>query len=225
MQIKIIKGPGNPAAEIELAANECVTTEGGSMMAMTDGLTISTDTRQKSKGGMLSGLKRLVSGESYFLNHFRAGSSGGKLWLASTLPGDLCVLQVSGLNLVAEGGSYLASEEGVQIDSSWQGFKNLLSGEGLFWLRVTGEGQIVLSSFGAIFMVEVDGEYVVDTGHIVAFEETLNFEVVKAAKSLIGSFLGGEGFVCRFSGKGKLWIQSHHAPAFGKLLGPLLKPR
>jgi uncharacterized protein (AIM24 family) len=59
----------------------------------------------------------------------------------------------------------------------------------------------------------------------VAFEDTLQFKIVKAGASLIGSFLGGEGLVCKFHGTGKLYCQSHNPPNFGKLLGPKLKPR
>ena len=95
----------------------------------------------------------------------------------------------------------------------------------MFWLKCSGQGNLFLSSFGAIYEEYVDGEHIVDTGHIVAFEDTLQFELVKAGTSLIGSFLGGEGFVCKFSGQGRLFVQSHNPPGFGKALGPKLKPR
>ena len=120
----------------------------------------------------------------------------------------------------------MASDTDIEIDATWQGFgKALFSGESIFWLKCSGEGDLFLSSFGAIYEVEVDGEHVVDTGHIVAFEDTLQFNVTKAGTSLIGSFLGGEGLVCRFSGHGRLFCQSHNPPGFGKALGPKLKPR
>jgi uncharacterized protein (AIM24 family) len=83
----------------------------------------------------------------------------------------------------------------------------------------------VLSSYGAIYPVEVNGEHIVDTGHIVAFDETLKFTLSKAGKSWVGSFLGGEGLVCKFQGVGVVWCQSHNAPSFGGVLGPMLKAR
>jgi uncharacterized protein (TIGR00266 family) len=101
----------------------------------------------------------------------------------------------------------------------------MFSGESLFWLRMAGNGPLVLSGFGAIYTIDVDGEYIVDTGHILAFEESLNFAISKAGSSWVASFLGGEGLVCKFSGRGKIWCQSHHAPAFGGLVGPLLRAR
>ncbi len=88
-----------------------------------------------------------------------------------------------------------------------------------------GAGHLFLSSFGAIYEINVTDRYVVDTGHIVAFEDTLQFQLAKASESLIGSILGGEGLVCHFEGQGKLYCQSHNPPSFGTLLGPKLRPR
>ena len=84
---------------------------------------------------------------------------------------------------------------------------------------------MILNSFGAVYPIQVNGEYIVDTGHIVAFEESLTYEVSKAGKSWISSFLGGEGLVCKFRGQGTVWCQSHNAGSFGTALGPSLKPR
>jgi uncharacterized protein (TIGR00266 family) len=95
----------------------------------------------------------------------------------------------------------------------------------MFWVKCSGTGDVLLNSFGAIHEIEVNGEYVVDTGHIVAFDDTLQFNLGKAGSSWIGSFLGGEGLVCKFKGQGKLYCQSHNPPSFGKLLGPKLRPR
>ena len=119
----------------------------------------------------------------------------------------------------------MACDDSVNVDMNWQGLKSVFSGERLFWLNLSGAGGVVLSSFGAIYSVEVDGEYIVDTGHIVAFNETLDFKISKAGASWVSSILGGEGFVCRFQGQGTVWCQSHNGPGFGKALGPKLRPR
>ena len=73
--------------------------------------------------------------------------------------------------------------------------------------------------------MDVDGEYIVDSGHIVAFEESLDFTITKAGSSWLHSILGGEGLVCKFRGRGRVWMQSHNPSSFGKHLGPKLKPR
>ena len=225
MQIDIQYRPANAAARVVLQPGETVTAEGGAMISMSPNVTIETTTIQRGKGGVLAGIKRLVAGENFFLNHFTAQQHSGEIWLSSGMPGDMVVRQLDGLALIIQSGSFVASEQEVSIDASFQGIgKALFSGESMFWLRASGTGQIVLNSFGAIYPIHVDGEYIVDTGHIVAYEETLEFNIVKAGKSLIGSFLGGEGLVCKFRGTGTVWCQSHNDKGFGKTIGPMLKP-
>lgn len=225
MDVDILFRPGCAAARLTLAPSETCTAEGGSMISMSGKVDIETTTHKRGKGGILKGVKRLLAGESFFINHYTASSEGGEVVVAATLPGDMFIHELQGESLIVQGGSWVASEPGIEIDMNWQGFKSFLSGERVFWLNLNGSGKVVLSSFGAIYPVEVDGEFIVDTGHIVAFEETLNFKISKAGKSWITSFLGGEGFVCRFQGKGTVWCQSHNPPSFGKTLGPMLRPR
>lgn len=129
------------------------------------------------------------------------------------------------MGLVVQSTSYLASESNVDIELGFQGFKSVFSGESVFWLNITGKGYVILSSFGAIYEIDVNGEYLVDTGHIVAFEKSLNFEITKAGSSWVGAFLGGEGLVCKFKGQGKIYCQSHNGGAFGQQVGSKLPPR
>ena len=225
MQTEIVHSPGNAAARVQLEPGETITAEGGAMIAIGGEVTIETSTHQKGKGGFIKGLKRLLGGESFFLNHFTAGTSGGEVWLAQALPGDMMKMALEGQSIIVQAGSFVACSAGVGMDVGWQGFKNLLSGESMFWLRIGGNGRLILSSYGAIYPVAVNGEYIVDTGHIVAFDETLNFKLSKAGKSWWSSFLGGEGLVCRFQGQGIVWCQSHNAPSFGAIIGPKLRAR
>jgi uncharacterized protein (TIGR00266 family) len=194
---------------------------------MSTGFNVETTSRQKGgSGGLVKGLKRMFAGENFFLNHFTATASDQMLIIGPRLLGDIIHLPMAGGSIVVQGSSWLASSTGIAIDATWQGIgKALFSGEGMFWVKCSGAGDLFLNSFGAIYPVEVNGEYVVDTGHIVAFDETLQFRIGKASKSLVGSFLGGEGLVCKFSGQGRLYCQSHNPPSFGKLLGPKLRPR
>jgi uncharacterized protein (TIGR00266 family) len=225
MQIEIKHGPGNSAAKISLGAGEACTAEGGAMIAMSGDMGIETTTHKKSSGSILKGLKRMLAGESFFVNHFTAGANGGEVWIATTLAGDMMQYDLDNENLIVQGRSFVACEHDVNIDLGWQGFKSFLSGESIFWIHLNGKGKVVVNSFGAIYPVEVDGEYLVDTGHIVAFNDTLDFSITKAGQSWLSSILGGEGLVCKFRGKGTVWCQSHNAHGFGKILGPMLKPR
>lgn len=225
MNVDIVCGPGNSAAKLQLAAGETCTAEAGSMIAMSGDMQITTTTHKRESGGIFQAVKRMLAGESFFLNHFRAGASGGDLFLATTLPGDMKTMELNNESLIVQSGSYVACTDGIEVDLGWQGFKSLLSGESMFWLNLKGSGTVVLSSFGAIYPMEVDGEFIVDTGHIVAFNETLSFTLSKAGKSWISSILGGEGLVCKFQGKGTVWCQSHNPPSFGGTLGPMLRER
>lgn len=225
MQIDFIHQPGNTAARIFLERGETLTAEGGAMIAMSGHLDVETTTHKKGSGGFIKAVKRLFAGESFFLNHFTAGREAGEVWLGSALAGDMMRYELDNENLIVQSGSFVACEHSVNMDTGWQGFKNLLSGESMFWLRMSGRGQLVLNSFGAIYPVEVDGEYIVDTGHIVAFNETLDFTLTKAGKSWLSSLLGGEGLVCKFKGRGTVWCQSHNPKSFGQSLSSGLKPR
>jgi uncharacterized protein (TIGR00266 family) len=225
MQIEIVHGPGNSAAKVTLAGGESCVAEGGAMIAMSGDMAIRTTTHSGGAGGIMAGLKRMVAGESFFVNHFTAGPRGGELYLAATLAGDMAQYELKNETLVVQGSSFVAAEPAVQVSFGWQGFKSLFSGENLVWVHLSGSGKVVFNSFGAIYPVDVDGATIVDTGHIVAFQETLKFSITKAAKSWLSSFLGGEGLVCRFEGRGRVWCQSHNPRGFGFALGRLLKPR
>lgn len=225
IDVKFPLKPGATAAEITFRPGQKITAEGGAMIAMSTSLSMTTSTQQKKSGGILKGLKRLISGENFFLNHYTAGSEGGKLWLGTTHVGDMDAIELNGESFILQGGAFVACSEDISIDASWQGFKSIVAKESVFWLKATGKGTLIFNSFGAIYTIDVDGEHIVDTGHIVAFEETLSFTLTKAGKSWASSILGGEGLVCKFKGKGRVWIQSHNSNAFGMSLSPKLKPR
>ena len=109
MKTEIHHAPGNAAARIALEPNETVTTEGGAMIAMSADLAVQTTTQQRTGGGgLLKAAKRLLSGESFFLNHYTAGEQGGELWLAATLPGDMLKLALEGESVIVQAGSFVA---------------------------------------------------------------------------------------------------------------------
>ncbi len=225
MQVDILEQPANTVAKVTFSQGEELTAEGGSMVAMSSGLDIKTTTHKRGSGGIMKALKRAVGGESFFLNHYKCTAPEATVYIAPALSGDIMVHELTNCNLVVQGTSFLAEIGDVDVDLGWQGFKSIFSGEGLFWLKLSGRGKALINSFGKIYPIEVDGEYIVDTSHIVAFEDTLKFNISKVGGSWLGSFLGGEGFVCRFKGKGKVWCQSHAPRSFGLIIGPMLRPR
>lgn len=226
MKIELLQQPDSTIARVTLNTGEEIVAEAGAMVAMSGYLQASTTLRQGKGGGIFGGLKRMIGGESLFLSVFRSPTPENTLFLAPKMLGDMLHYKMGASGLVVQAGSYLASTSDVNIDLGFQGFKSLFSGESIFWLDMGGHGDVLLSSFGAIYEVPVKGEYIVDTGHIVAFEKTLKFEITKPpGSSWLSAFLGGEGLVCRFKGNGRLFCQTHNSPAFGQAVGSRLPPR
>ena len=227
MSIELISAPAATAARIRMSQGDVVTAEVGAMIAMSPQVVVETTSRSRGgKGGLLKGVKRLFSGENFFLNHFTSHGNQTEIILGPKLIGDIAHHRLDGGNLLVQASGWLASVGDIEIDTTWQGLGTaLFGGEGIFWVQCSGQGDVLLNSFGAIYEVEVDGEYVVDTSHIVAYEDTLTLNVTKASSGWIASFLSGEGLVCSFRGRGKLYCQTHSPKTFGKALGPKLRAR
>jgi uncharacterized protein (TIGR00266 family) len=226
MTIELLSQPAATAAKIQMDLGDVVTAEVGAMIAMSPQITVETTSRSRGgSGGFLKGVKRMFSGENFFLNHFTSHQDGSEIILGPSLIGDVAHHQLNNATLIVQSSGWLAACGKIDIDTTWQGLgAALFGGEGLFWVKCSGQGDVLLNSFGAIYEIEVDGEYCVDTSHIVAYEETLNFSISKASSGWVSSFMSGEGFVCNFQGRGKIYCQTHAPGDFGKNLGPKLKP-
>ncbi|MCC5814938.1 MAG: TIGR00266 family protein [Leptospira sp.] len=221
MNIELQYKPAYAIARVNLSAGESVKAESGAMVSMSSNVKIKTGRAQS--GSLLKSLKVMaLGGESFWMNTFTAENNPGEVILAPTLPGDVQKLDLQGTVFV-QSTSFLASEIGIELDTKFQGMKGFFSGESLFFLKCSGRGALILSSYGGIEEIDVDGEIIVDTGHIVAFEEGLNYRIQKFGgwKSF---FLGGEGLTMRFSGKGKMWIQTRNTPDLGKWFREVLPP-
>ena len=219
MDVTIRHQPAFALAVVTLAANEEIKVEPGAMVSHSDGLTTET----KASGGLFGGLKRMVAGESFFQNTWKAPAQGGEITLAPTLPGDMITIPVAGKDFMLRSGSYVASEMGVVMDASWGGSKGFFGGGGLILLKVSGQGKCVACAYGAIEeRVLSNGQsYVVDTGHIVGFDSSVQFSVQKSG-GWKATLLGGEGLVCRLTGPGRVLMQSRSEEAFLGWLLPKL---
>ncbi len=197
------------------------------MFRASSNVDIDVTTKSRGKGGILGGLKRLLASQSFFFSTYRlTGGDSGEVGLAPTLQGDVEAVELDGAtSWYCAGGSYIGSDEGLAVETEFQGMKGLFTGESIFFLRVTGAGTMLVSAFGRIHEIDVDAELTVDTGHVVAFEDTLQYTITKAGGSWLQSFLGGEGVVMRFHGRGRILVQSHNPNEFGKVLGQTLPPR
>lgn len=194
-----------------LGPNEPVKVEGGAMMAMSGGVTLSA----KAEGGIMKSLKRAaLGGESFFVSTYTAPAAGGFVDVAARLPGDVTTMEITpGRALFIQKGSWLANDVNVNIDAKWGGFKNMFGSEGGFIVRAEGQGLVVFACYGALEVWNLaEGQgLTVDTGHMVAYEDTVGMAFRKASGGgLIQSFKSGEGFVFEFTGPGKVWTQTRN---------------
>ena len=215
MRHEIHNKPDFASLHVWLDNGEQIVTEAGAMMSMSGDLDLQTN----MKGGLMGAAKRALGGESIFMNTYTAQKDGQRLDVAPSAPGDIFHEPMNGGALMVQSGSYLCSTTGIEVDSKWGGARTFFGGEGLFMLRCSGQGDLWMSSYGAIHLVNVEGTYVVDTSHIVAFEDGLTFNVKKVG-GLKSLFFSGEGLVCEFSGRGRLWIQTRNASSLAGFLHP-----
>jgi uncharacterized protein (TIGR00266 family) len=218
MQIEILYRPSYSLAMVTLDSSESIQVEGGAMVSMSPDLKMETE----ATGGFLKSLTRsMLGGESFFLNTFTASSQGDLVALAPTLPGDVAVIEMKNETLLVQSGSYLASSTGIEVNTKWGGAKTFFGSEGLFMLEVSGTGTLIVSSYGAIHPMELEAgqKHVVDTGHLVTFEQQVGFKVKKVAgwKSTLFS---GEGLVVELTGPGKVTLQTRSQDAFLSWLIP-----
>ncbi len=143
------------------------------------------------KTRLRGGLSRFVTGESIFINEFTAQGGPGEIGIAPGAPGDLRHVYLQDQTIYLQNSAYVASSSGVAVESKWQGLiKGFFSGESLFLIRCQGSGDLWFSSYGGIIEIDVTGEYVVDTGNIVAFTEGLQYNVTRSRRLQIVVLLG-----------------------------------
>ncbi len=222
MEHEILYRPSYALAVLKLKAGESVSAETGSMVSMSGSIEVETGMR----GGLLSGLKRSVlGGESFFINTFTA-TADGEVTFAPSLPGDVVHHPMNGETLYVQSGSYLAASNTVSVDTKWGGSRGFFSREGLFLLKITGRGSLFISSYGGIHELDLPPgqKYIVDTSHMVAFAETVQYNVRRVG-SWKTTILGGEGLVVELTGPGKAYLQTRSPDNFLAWLIPKLPAR
>ncbi len=220
MQTNILYRPSQSLAQVWLQPGESVMAETGAMVGMTPNVNMQTQA-----GGVGKGLMRLLGGESFFRNTFTAQGGTGEVLFAPPLCGDMAVLECGMQQWVMQSSAFVASSPTIEVQTQGGGFKGLFSGAGLFTLATQGQGQVIVGAFGALEQVNVDGSMVIDTGHLVAWQSTLQYTVGKSGGGWIASFLSGEGLVCHFQGQGVVYLQSRNASEYGQTVGAMLPAR
>ena len=229
MEIENEFGPAFTLMTASLSPGEQIKVEPGAMVAQSNGMEMKTG---MGGGGGLGGfmksmVKSALGGESFFVNAYTAGPSGGWISMAPSAPGDIKTFDLSpGESFYMQGGAFMASEVNVEVSTKFQGAKSLFSREGAFFLRAEATdvpGKVFYCSYGAIKEIEVtpDKPIKIDNGHVVAFTEGLSYNISRVKG--LGSFMfGGEGFTLDFQGSGKVWIQTRNMSSLATQLMPFL---
>jgi uncharacterized protein (TIGR00266 family) len=197
---------------VQIPAGKTIRVEASAMASM--------DVNVAMKTKMKGGFSRFLTGESLFINEFTAENGPGEINIAPGSPGDMEHVYLDNDVVFLQGSAYVASSMNVTTDTKFQGLmKGFFSGQSMFLIKCSGVGDLWFNSYGGIIEIDVNGNYVVDTGYIVGFTEGLEYDVTKVGgyKSL---FFSGEGLVCRFRGQGKVWIQTRQVGSFAQFLYP-----
>lgn len=206
MDAEIRHGPAFAAIFVTLRPGDRITVESGGMASMS----AATAMRTRFNGGFFRAIMRkLFGGESLFVNEFTCadGQDRAELVITQPTPGDMRRVDLRGETLILTSGSFIACGEGVRFGVNWAGFASWWSGEGLFRLTVSGNGPVFFGGYGGVIDKDIAGSYVVDSGHLLAYEPTVRLKVGLAG-GIFSSFFGGEGFVTRTEGQGRIYMQS-----------------
>jgi len=214
---RIEHSPSFSVLIFSLKPGQSVLTEKGAMMYMHNTIDIETHGR---KGGLTTAI---LGSESFFVNTYTAARGPGELALVGPTMGDIKALDVTTGPMILQSGAFLASQTTVELDTKWQGLRGFLSERDFVMLRASGQGKVWVTSFGAIMERDLQpGEVLsVDTGHLVAFPDTMQFSVRRVG-GWKSTLLSGEGLVTDLVGPGKILLQTRTIPAFAVSLLPYL---
>ena len=204
MKYEILYKPAYSVLKVELEQRESIEAEAGALMMIEGDVEVKT----RSRGF----LRALTTGESLFVNIYVAKSSPATLWLSPPIPGDIMYIPLDGSRgVIVNDKCYLASHGDVKHKVVWRGLRGVFGGGGLMWLHFTGIGGVWVNAYGSIVEREVKpGEKLtIDNVHLVAMEDTLEYDI-KRFGSLKTMMFGGEGFVFKVHGLGKIYLQTRN---------------
>lgn len=219
MKYEIRYKPAFATLFLTLNPSEQITAEAGAMVSMASKISMAT----QFSGGLIPALlKKFLGGESLFVNEFvNSTQQPLELVLSQATIGDIVSVELNGNEICFQPGAYIAHTPGVHIGVQWAGFSSWMSGEGLFKLKLSGKGLVFFGGYGGLTQRRVDGEYVVDSGHLVAYDPSIKMRVGLAG-GLVGSVTSGEGLVNRLSGQGRIYLQSRSTDGLIRFVRPKL---
>ncbi len=206
--------------EVQLAAGEVVIAQPNSMLSMTSGIKLKATAGRGggsgSHGGLLGGMKSMLGGENFFTAEFYAKRDEQVLTLAPDAYGDILPIPLANAGgFFLTRGSYLANVGACELKIKYGGVKGMMAKTGLFLLHAAGEGTVFCQTYGAIIEQPLGDQesFYVDNKFVVAFSDTVQYQLVKATDSVKDSIFSGEGLINKFTGPGKLYYQSRGKPS------------
>jgi len=222
MPVFTVTGDVDPFLHVSMRQGETIYCESDAMVMMESTL----DLKGKMKGGLGSALMRtFANGESFFQQHIEATRGDGDCLLSPTLPGAMQIVDVGPNNYIISDGAFVAATSQVDLRVRTQSLGNALFADsgGFFVTETGGKGQVAVSGFGSMSMLEVEPgkDAIIDNSHVVCWDSSLKYEI-SITTGTSGGFLGnlinsqtsGEGMVLRFSGRGKVYVCSRNRKAF-----------
>ena len=225
MKYEIKYKPSYSMLVVNLEQGEKITAEAGALTYMDPNIEAHTRKREKSILGSL-GLA-IIGGQSFWVNDYMATRAPGEVAFVSAPIGDIETLEARpNQGYIIQKAAYIASTENVDLDIKWEGFTKGLFGQGLFMIKVTGNGILFINTFGAIdkHTLKPGQTMIVDNFHLVAFTDTCNYKVTKFG-GLKETLLGGEGLITQITGPGDVYLQTKNLREFVEWLWTLIEPK
>ncbi len=218
MEFDISGNPDYGDLSIVLETGDSVLSESGAMSRMSTNLEV----KGRLVGGFLGAVARkFLGGESLFLAEYTA-SRAGFVCLSPAHPGSVLHRKLTGSPFLLTRGAFLACTPGITLRTRFGGLKSFLTGEGAFLIECTGEGDLFYCAYGGVVEKKVDGRFTVDTGHLVAWEPTLEY-AIGGMGGLKQTLFSGEGFVMKFTGQGTVLLQTRHMSGLSGWLTPFCR--
>ncbi|GLC36127.1 hypothetical protein PLESTB_001377500 [Pleodorina starrii] len=214
------------AVEVSVSSGDGVKSQGGVMVTMSDNVDLDT----QLEGGFGSSLLRCCcAGGSMFFSHFTlmpGSGPRGDVLLAPPVPGEIIMLHmVNDPGWVVQPGGFLACDESVSIGVKMLNLaQGCCGGEGFFVMEAAGRGRLLVCSYGSITRYDLaPGERrKIDNGYCVAWTQGMHWEIGQASRSLVNSFVSGEGLVNKFMGPGTVFVQTRSLGNLANALKPYL---
>ncbi|MEB3829273.1 TIGR00266 family protein [Phormidium sp. CCY1219] len=205
MEYDIRYKPSFATIFVTLSPGERITAEAGAMISMDSRLSM----KSRVSGNIFGAwLRSTFGGESLFVNEFKNDTAQPlTLVLSQATIGDIAGVELTNSAICFQPGAYIAHTPGIQLGLRWAGFTSGFAGEGFFKLKLSGTGRVFFGAYGGLTKKIMDGDLIVDNGHLVAYSPSIKMGL-RFSGGLLASMTSQEGLVNRLQGRGEVYLQS-----------------